>query len=177
MSALPSSSPTLSSAPSSSPTLPTRPLNDNIASRSRLSVDGTPMPFDLKHATTEGDEPVGTNWNDGPRLDNSIWFVFEAPSIGCVEIETIGPAGSADTQIALYDAADPMDFTSFVEIASDDDSGTSYQYASYVEVSSLTPGNEYYLQVDGWFGDQRSASIQVTPCPVSFMYAVDMFIL
>lgn len=114
------------------------------------STHASPTPFDLECATAQPNEPSGSNWSDG--VDNSVWYTFVAPASGSVEIETVeGPNGeSFDTQLALYVVDGVVsDFSTFVELASDDDGGSSFEFASLV-VAEVSPGATCYVQVDGW---------------------------
>jgi len=149
----------------------TPPVNDDATAATEITVDGQAVGFDLTCATVEAGEPAGSGWFDGPFVDNSVWYRFTAPASGCAAIETVGPTGSVDTQLALYQASDPSDFSTFDELASDDDNGSSFLFASLIVYGQpyfilLTPGEEYYVQVDGWSGDQGTASIEVRDeCP------------
>ena len=156
----PSARPSTSSAPT---VLCPSVANDDVANAESIAV-GSSAVFDLTCATAEPNEPAGENWFDDPSVENSLWYTFVAPASGCVEIETVlSPNGeSVDTQLALYDVANPSDFSTFVEIASDEDGGTSFLYASFLSTPSiLVPGQTYYIQVDGWYGEPGIAQLDV----------------
>ena len=87
-------------------------------------------------------------------VDNSVWFTFEAPASGCVTIAAVG----GDLQAALWSVDDCGDFSTYGEIAANDDSGddivagANSLSAGIIEAACLTPGQTYYLQVDGYNG-------------------------
>lgn len=175
--AFPSAAPTSSASPTSpTPSPSARPstssaptvlcpsvANDDVANAENIAV-GSSAVFDLTCATAEPNEPAGEYWFDDPSVENSVWYTFVAPASGCVEIETVlGPNGEfVDTQLALYDVTNSSDFSTFVEIASDDDGGSSFLYASFLSTPSiLVPGRTYYIQVDGWYGEPGIAQLDV----------------
>lgn len=85
--------------------------------------------------------------------DQTVWFKFVAPLSGSVIISTESlPQGeNFDTQLALYETADSSKYKIFRLIASDDDNGQEgLGYNSEFSYSGLTPGNTYYIQVDGY---------------------------
>ncbi|MFO7658543.1 MAG: T9SS type A sorting domain-containing protein [Bacteroidales bacterium] len=130
-----------------------------------LLKEGMNGPFNNVCATAEENEPVppkgsgGTTgcesqdgWCDGElRIDNSVWFKFIAPETGVVSIQTEG----FDNQIAVYDAADCGDLLlGYYNLlkANDDFPGREDYAAAIQELSGLTPGKIYWLQVDGSYG-------------------------
>ncbi len=130
-----------------------------------LLEEGLNGPFTNFCATPEENEPVPPpgstglfgcesqdGWCDGEdRIDNSLWFKFEAPSGGLVSIETDG----FDSQIAVYDAGtcDGILLGNYVLLAANDDFPGREDYSAVIqEISGLVPGQTYWLQVDGSFG-------------------------
>ena len=97
------------------------------------------------------------------RVECSVWFTFIAPPSGSVNIVT----DSFDTQIALYRVNNCLDYTSFKQIAANDDSGRQLNpsvagtAAGLIEVSCLEPGQTYYLQVDGFNGMEGNGTIEL----------------
>ena len=94
-------------------------------------------------------------WCQEGGLQNSIWFKFTAENSGKAMINTTG----FDNQIALYDAIatgsweDIMsgNTTNYNIIAANDDYNADYS-ARIEEVSNLTPGKTYWIQMDGSAG-------------------------
>ena len=124
-------------------------------------------PFINNEATTEKGEPMppagncntDSTWCDEfdtgkDYLAHSVWFWFDAPETGVVSVDSKG----FDTQLALYDAlsADSLLAGHYHLLAANDDYHTSDDYAAALqEVSGLTPGKRYWLQLDGSGGNQE----------------------
>ncbi|QTY27996.1 fibronectin type III domain-containing protein [Flavobacterium sp. CS20] len=155
-------------------TLPLPPVNDDICDAIPLTVGVIPPSDTYTNlgATAQTDEPEGTCFNGG--LNGSVWFTFVAPASGEVEVSTdIAGATLTDTEIAVYDAptdcADPT--TMGAELGCDQDGGTVIGFNSIVNLSGLTGGTTYYIQVDQWGtttpGDFGISVIDTNPpCPV-----------
>ncbi|HMX41806.1 MAG TPA: PPC domain-containing protein, partial [Saprospiraceae bacterium] len=111
-------------------------------------------------ASISGNEPVpdadpsdGTagRWQNG--IERTVWFRFVAPASGTVKISTENvPQGSNfDTQVALYKATDPADYTTFTLLESDEDSGEiGLGFNAELTYTGLQPGTAYYIQVDDY---------------------------
>jgi len=129
------------------------PANDNIC-------DAIPLPICLIPegdaytnfaSTAEPNEPVGSCFNGG--INGSVWFTFVAPASGEVQVSTdIAGATLVDTEVAVYEA--PTDCTDAStmgpEIGCDQDGGVVVGFNSIVDLTGLTPGDTYYVQVDRW---------------------------
>lgn len=156
------------------------PANDSICNAIVLSF-GTNGPWDITGAGAEAGEPIvpegtGTTsscqsqdgWcnaaNGGgvePIITNSVWYTFVAPASGNVTINT--ETSTYDTQIAVYSGNDCNDILAgngTLEGANDDISGSIFQ--SEVHVTCLTPGETYFVLVDGWLGDEGDLVIEMT---------------
>lgn len=102
-------------------------------------------------------------------LDNSVWFKFTAPASGEVGIYTAG----FDNQIALYEADSEADILSgnnsnYTIIAANDDYPGRDDYSATIEVASVTPGETYWLQMDGSAcGDTSTCSLYLFDHKVS----------
>lgn len=138
------------------------PGNDSIKNAYDLKY-GTNGPYYNLCASREESEPnpiVGScntqfTWcecgEESILIENSVWFKFEAPSSGIVTIDALG----FDSQIAVYKANSASDImsndTSKYDIiaANDDYYGEDKDYAALVYNVEVTPGKEYWLQVDG----------------------------
>jgi hypothetical protein len=145
--------------------------NDDAVDAMPLALGETP--FDNAFATVEPDEPspgAGTgasscNSQDGwcafeTDVDNSLWYSFQAPPLGCVSIAADG----FDTQLALWDVEDPADFSTFVEVAANDDSadlviGGSHVFAAGISEACVNPNQTYYVQLDGFNGQDGPGTL------------------
>jgi hypothetical protein len=154
----------------------TAPNNDNICDAALLIVNDPPATFDNSFATLEegetspfnlpSNDPESdclTQWCDGT-LDGTIWFNFVAPASGSVLITTCFDL-SIDSQIALCQVGTCSDFATLTYLAQNDDmavpcTGAS-EFASEITYSGLTPGETYYIQMDGWEGESGEFQIQV----------------
>ncbi|MBN1413724.1 MAG: T9SS type A sorting domain-containing protein [Bacteroidales bacterium] len=137
--------------------------NDNVCDAIPLQY-GVNGPFDNDCATKEETEPVpppGSSgdgcqtqdgWCDGEdRIDNSLWFTFIAPDNGLVSIGSHG----FDNQIAIYSASSCDDIlnSNYEMLAANDDFPSKEDYSGCIEeLSGLTPGVTYWVQIDGSYG-------------------------
>jgi len=134
----------------------TMPLtNDSTCLAETLPVDGTPYSFDNTGATTQVNEstiaPPSTGYytTDGwgnSNVNFTTWFTFDAPASGSMYIS--GTDVGFDGQIAIYEATDCSDFTTYTLIAANDDALDFSSAAPDFSVCGLTPGNTYYLMHD-----------------------------
>ncbi|MDP5140277.1 MAG: fibronectin type III domain-containing protein, partial [Spirosomaceae bacterium] len=101
-------------------------------------------------------------WCDN-QVDNSVWFKFVAPSDGKVKISTCDLA-DFDTQLALFEASNVNDFSTFKLVAANDagPADCSTFFDSFLPVEGLTAGKTYYVLVDGFDGDNGAFSISLT---------------
>ncbi|MEM7656807.1 MAG: hypothetical protein AAF399_11810, partial [Bacteroidota bacterium] len=135
------------------------PVNDDPCNALPLQIGGNPMVFNNIGATVLPNEssllspPTGTApfgfWEPGKEgIEHSVWFSLVAPSSGAIQVDAtdFSPNPSLDIQVALYEASDCNDLTTFNLLdASDDLSGE----LTFLLPSCLTPGQTYYLLVDG----------------------------
>ena len=145
------------------------PANDDVCNALAVDVD-VPFSADGTCATAEpgevdpgiGSGPDSCVSQDGwcdegpePSVDNSLWFTFIAPPSGVVNVET---TSDDDAQLALWSVTDCSDFNSFTEIAANDD-GPGDTFSPRIDDLCLIPGETYYLQIDGFDGDDYMTSI------------------
>ncbi|MFK7784402.1 MAG: T9SS type A sorting domain-containing protein [Crocinitomicaceae bacterium] len=136
----------------------TMPLtNDSTCLAQALPVDGIPYSFDNTGATTQANEitvappTTGFNTTDGwgdANLTFTTWFTFDAPASGSMYVS--GTDQGFDGQIAIYEATDCADFTTYTLVAANDDALDFSSAAPDFSVCGLTPGNTYYLLHDSW---------------------------
>lgn len=136
------------------------PENDDVCDAFELSY-GKNGPFTNKNATTQDGEPHPPASDDGcnkdgywcseePALDNSVWFKFTANG----DIASIDAPGF-DNQIAVYSATscdDILNDNYELIAAYDDYYGETDFFAAAVNLSNLTEGTEYWVQIDGSAG-------------------------
>jgi subtilisin-like proprotein convertase family protein len=125
-------------------------INDDICDALPLLVDAesTGDAFSLVGATAQEDEPkINTEEN----ITGSVWFSFEAPSTGSVNISTDLEGGTlSDSKLAVYTVEDCSDFSSFTQIANDNAGNTVVQSETLAGLSlhNLIEGETYFIQVD-----------------------------
>lgn len=135
------------------------PVNDMPCNAIALTVDAPPVSATNEYASAEFGLTVPSCFQDFS-IDNSVWFSFVAPPGGAIEAETFYTGGLGTSQIAVY---------------SGNCSGTLTELGcnefgfnlSFVQVGGLTPGQTYYLMVDGYFANSGFFDVQIrTPAPV-----------
>ncbi len=145
--------------------VPPPPANDNLCMASSITVDALPTSATTTLATGETNEPEGSCWQTGGNgTMESVWFTFVAPSTGAVTVSTDFAAQLTDTRIAIYEApTDCADMTTLgAEVGCDEDGGSiGSGYNSIAGVTGLTPGNTYYIQVDGYSDQEGDFMIEV----------------
>lgn len=145
-------------------------IYDNVCDADCLTL-GEGYPFSNAGATVQPGEVdpgpgASCNATDGwcsfepqPFLDNTVWFRFIAPPSGCVSLVAI----DADMQMAVWQTSDCSDFSTFVEIAANDDSGPGF--SPQLDDLAVNPGETYWVQIDGYNGALETAgTITVTDC-------------
>jgi V8-like Glu-specific endopeptidase len=146
--------------------------NDSIRNARMLQYGKSPI-LSNKCATVEADEPVPphfscttqNSWCDeygtGENIvENSVWFKFIAGESGYVSISSNG----FDNEIALYSADGYTDILNqnYTLLAANDDR-SSTDFNPIIRTQKVTPGNTYWLQVDGSGGGSAgNFSIQLT---------------
>ena len=159
--------------------------NDNPCGAIDLPVDGTSAIYTNVGATTlpgedaispgaDDEGGIGTaGWFAGDTLtQNSVWFTFTAPESGAVNISTCyAGTGNLDTQVAVYSATDCNDLGTLTEISANDDGpdgcAEANNLATDLDICGLTPGQTYWLVVDGYAGASGEFEIGITendPC-------------
>ncbi len=153
-----------------------QPSNDAACDAISVALDALPISTDNTSATIQtgevvpppalGGDPCYTAWCNGDsEAQNSCWFTFIAPANGAVEITTCLEGTAIDTQIALWQTSDCADFSLFTYVGANDDMpndcSNGDQYASTLTLDGLSPGETYYLQVDGTDGEEGNFDIQI----------------
>lgn len=136
----------------------TMPLtNDSTCLAETLPVDGNPYTFDNTGATVQVNESTiappatGAATTDGwgnSNINFTTWFTFTAPATGSIYVS--GKDAGFDGQIAIYEATDCADFSTYTLLAANDDALDGTSSAPDFSLCGLTPGNTYYLMHDSW---------------------------
>ncbi len=147
------------------------PPNDDVCNATPIGV-GSTLGFDNECSSAQPGEVspgAGTgnsscDSQDGwcsfeTGVQTSLWYTFEAPESGCVSISAV----TLDMQLAVYTADDCNDFSTFNELAANDDGGPGLS-PLIDQLSCLTPGKTYYIQLDGYSGIEGQGTITVTDC-------------
>ncbi|MFN4253893.1 MAG: MopE-related protein [Saprospiraceae bacterium] len=114
----------------------TPPANDNACDAFSVALDSAcTSTYTLQNSTLQTGEPVGCGY-----MPRTVWFKFEAPATGVVEVV---PSGNGYAQTSVFAADSCGAFTSILGCNG---------YDGPVFVGGLVPGNEYYVQVGGWLG-------------------------
>ena len=134
-------------------TLATPPANNNLCNATALTIDVTPAgdAYTMVGATSEAGEGAGTCFDSG--VNASVWFTFVAPASGEVQVSTDIAGGTlTDTEISVFEGPSDCNDVSTLgsELGCDQDGGTVVAYNSILNLTSLTPGSTYYVQVDRW---------------------------
>jgi hypothetical protein len=162
------------------------PLNDNVCDATEVFLNTT-VPWDNLNATAEMGEPnpgPGTDVDFGgclsqdgwcnitednePGVQNSIWYKFTATS-DCV---TIFINEGTDMQLALWGVSGgdvcpgPANFSNLVEISGNDDGGPAGVSSPIIQSATVTKGQVYYTQLDGFAGALGIGTISFTDCSV-----------
>ena len=151
--------------------LPEGPLLDFPCGATPLFVDGAPAEGNNESAGVQNGEPAPEggncgllgNWCEGG-INNTIWFAITATSSDPLLITSCVVGTDFDTQLALYEVEDCLDFSTFMLIGANDDGGCGIAngFASTFYTSCLVEGETYYLQVDGWNGDTGNVFVTAT---------------
>ena len=115
-------------------------------------------------ADDTGDSWIPSCWTGG--VVNSVWYAFEVPTPGNVIITT-SPNGDLSTQIALFSG----NCASLTEIECNQSAGEGcgVDGSSSILATGLTPGDVYYVMVDGqedqtgYFDIQVSSLARISP--------------
>lgn len=131
-------------------------VNDNVCDAVPVTI-GVNGPYSNVGATLEAGEvqpPNGScNGNSSwcTVASNTVWFTFTVPMGGSGRYGLGFSPNNWDSQVAIWSASSCGDLLTgaAVLIAANDDSLGS-PFNSYAAAHCLTPGQTYYIQVDGW---------------------------
>jgi hypothetical protein len=150
--------------------------NDDACNAIEISLDAAATTVDNTGSSAQTDEvaPPVTGIGDAcvlawceqeSEVQNSIWFTFVAPESGAVMINTCVDDNAIDTQIAIWQVEDCANFESFSFIAANDDMEISCdngnEFSSLLNLDGLTAGETYYVQIDGYDGEEGIVGIEI----------------
>lgn len=154
---------------------------DNIEDALELTLGQTVEKISNQYASVQSKEPTPptggcstqNSWCEEGGLQNTLWFKFTAPSSGRVIIDSYG----FDNQLALYDAVatgtwqDILsgDDSQYALLAANDDYHDKDYSAKIEEVSNLTVGKTYWIQMDGSAGGSTGEMSITLSNPVSVL--------
>ncbi len=148
-----------------------QPSNDQPCGAIAVILNDPPITYNNSTATGDANE-VGPTANDcitgwcELSVDSTMWYTFIAPASGAVTANTCITGVGFDTQLAIYSATDCADYSTFTLMGANDDTpggctGSGSNWASTLDIDALIPGNTYYLQVDGYFGQTGDFQLEV----------------
>lgn len=175
------------------------PENDEICNAIAIDLDSEPLVFSNVGATSPPTEFAiapgpdfsdffGFNsWGGNLGVTHSVWFTFVAPESGVVDIDLQGRdvIGNFNSKIVIYEANDCESVSADNIVTSQASSSIDNGGGAFTiifqnripELGCLTPGQTYYLMVDGHasvFGsetnDQGRGMIEIktiNPAPLS----------
>jgi len=143
-----------------------QPSNDDLCNAILLNLDddcSATLPYDNLGGSAQIGEPLPPCFTDGT-IEASVWFYFAAPESGVVSITTdFYGSGMQDSQIALFESStgDCSDLFTLNLIACNEDAtpfAINTDYNAAIPPVSLTPGQFYFIQVDGYLDVDGSLS-------------------
>lgn len=156
----------------------TAPPNDDVCNATALTLGVAELYNNFCAGSQPGEVSPGAgsgaldgcNSQDGwcafeTGIQNSVWFTFLAPPSGSVSIE-VGEHEHANVQLAVWEAPSCSNFSGFALIAANDDfhGGVFGTNPAIHDLSGLTPGNFYYVQLDGFDGWEAMGTIMFDCC-------------
>lgn len=147
------------------------PAYDNVCAAAPL-VFGINGPYNTVLGSVQNGEPAPpgtgcettTSWCNST-ISNTLWFTFVAPATGHVSVHSPG----FDTQLAVWAAANCdtiLNSGATLVGANDDDpdniANGGALFSSYLELTCLTPGETYYVQLDAFTAPGAQTPIILT---------------
>lgn len=143
---------------------PNIPSNDDVCNATTIAMNNT-VTGNNTCATVQASEVDPSPGAISP--SNSVWYKFTAPASGHVIVSTDFGGTNFDTEIAVYHDGGVCagnNWSNFTEIDADDDITPILNLNSEVDIECLTPGDTYYIQVDGnGTNDFGQFQLRVTP--------------
>jgi uncharacterized delta-60 repeat protein len=138
-------------------TLPLPPANDLFTNAFVIpGISGTTNGVNNTSATLDNGEPTPliTDDNGTVDIDNSVWYLWTAPTNGTVQFNTTN--SDFDTVLAVYTGnvtTNGIADSSITLVGADDDSGQTVggdvNPTSLLNISNVVAGTTYYISVNG----------------------------
>lgn len=128
-----------------------QPANDAICSATSLTPGAGCTSGTNVGATNAGTPGTPTCWASVPSHD--VWYVFSATNDSMqVSTDYVGDGSGdlTDSQISVYSSSDNTCTGTLTQVGCDEDGGTTVSLNSEVSMTTLIPGNTYYVRVDGF---------------------------
>jgi len=148
----------------------TAPANDNICNATAITIDADGTLGTNVNGSLEATDDIGDCWVENSK-SHTVWYSFVGPSDGSVNIsiEYISYASLSDPQVAIFSSSDNTCTGTLTEIGCDDDSGTpGCSDCPYKELTGLTSGDTYYIEIDGDANATGSFYVSVESAYVSW---------
>jgi hypothetical protein len=154
------------------------PSYDSPCGALEIVVDGLPVLIDNTTCVAQNAEPrppgiycgLPGAWCEG-NITKTAWARFSAQAGVTYEITSCNGGPGFDTQLALYKVSDCLGWSGFELIAANDDMAggcsTANGYSSLLYANCLEDGATYYIQLDGWEGDNGATEISVRTVTVT----------
>ncbi|MCA1806694.1 MAG: hypothetical protein LC687_02355, partial [Actinobacteria bacterium] len=145
--------------------------NDDCANALPVEVNGAVVIGDNSNATGN-DIAVGCGLGADTETQSDLWWSFTAPDPDTqVVIETFD-ISIGDTQLQVFDACGGT------VVDCNDDGGEGFMSQITIPCGTLNPGQEYFIQVDGWGTSTGEFELSVTslPCPPPIVLAQNITI-
>ncbi len=135
-----------------------------------IVADGPSWVGSTTDATVSPGEPAPPEWGCGTYggwcesgLNRTVWLSWEVPQEGGVYyITTCNDSTTFDTQLALWDVEDCLDFSTYELINANDDIGcASGSFRSGFLTPCLEGGQTLLLQVDGYYGEVGTVEVSI----------------
>lgn len=134
------------------------PSNDFPCEAIPITTDGVGGVYTNVNATADAGEP-NPIFGDG----QSVWFTFVGPASGRVNVSLCGENTNFDTGLGVYEVELCGDYTTYTEVASNDDNFAACGPGNKSELETcVTPGVTYYVSVVGFGSNSGTFDIAAT---------------
>lgn len=123
------------------------PSNDLPCDAIPIVADGSTGSYTSLNATSDEGEPILALLGG-----STVWFSVVAPESGRLNVSTCGEGTEFDTTLGLFEVEDCGDYTTYTEVAFNDESPDCDDFGPSILETCVTPGETYFIQVDGFFG-------------------------
>lgn len=122
-----------------------------------LQGDNTGILYDLLEPDASCFTESHTVWMEFVATDDSMTVTTDFASLGELTL--------TDTQIAVFSSSDNTCLGTLTEIGCDDDSGEGCNLCSTLEFTTLTPGDTYFVMIDGYSSNVGTFCLSVFETP------------